>query len=228
MKRLAIIPARGGSKRMPYKNIRPFFGKPVIAYSIEAARACGLFDEIMVSTDDPEIARIAEIYGAKVPFVRSPAASGDFATLTDVITEVLSSYADLGVTFDSFCCILATAPLISAERLSEGSEMLENKSYDSVFPVLKFSYPIQRALRINSGKVYMTSPEFALSRSQDLEPRYHDSGQFYWMKTSEFERQKKLFADNSGAIILSEMEVQDIDNEEDWALAELKYKMLSK
>lgn len=226
MKRLAIIPARGGSKRIPHKNVKPFLGKPIIAYSIEAALGSGLFDEVMVSTDDEQIAETARHYGASVPFMRSAATADDYATLADVIDEVLARYKESGVVFDSFCCILATAPLLRPVRLGEAFRMLESERFDSVFPVLRFSYPVQRCLRMEEGRIGMVWPEYARSRSQDLEPRYHDSGQFYCMWTEEFRKQKRLFAANSGAVVLSEMEVQDIDTEEDWTLAEVKYRML--
>lgn len=226
MTRIAIIPARGGSKRIPRKNIKPFNGRPVIAYSIEAALKSKLFDEVMVSTDDKEIAGIASAHGAQIPFYRHENSSGDFAHIADVIEEVLEKYKNAGKEFDYFCCIFSTAPFITPERLKEGWKLLQKNNFDSVFPVLKFSYPIQRALKIENGKVSMILPENFNKRSQDLIPAYHDSGQFYWMKTAEFLRQKRLFAENSGAIVLSDLEVQDIDTEEDWKVAEMKYKIL--
>ncbi len=231
MKRLAIIPARGGSKRIPRKNVKPFLGKPMLAYSVETALESGLFDEVMVSTDDPEIAETAERYGAKVPFVRSAATADDHAALSDVIAEVLDEYEKRGERFDAFCCLLATAPLLRGERLEEAWRLMTRWDYDSVFPVVRFGYPVQRCLRIaageeEEGRVSMVWPEYARSRSQDLEPRYHDSGQFYWMRTDRFRRQGTLFAARSGAIVLPETEVQDIDTPEDWAMAELKYRLL--
>ena len=226
MKNLAIIPARGGSKRIPRKNIKDFLGKPIIAYSIETALESGLFEEVMVSTDDHEIAEIAIKYGAKVPFFRSEKTSNDHAHIAEVIAEVLEKFKTLNKEFDNFCCIFSTAPFIKKGRLKEGFDLMINNNFDSVFPVLKFSYPIQRALKIESEKVSMILPENFNKRSQDLMPAYHDSGQFYWMKTQEFYKQKRLFAENSGAIILSEMEVQDIDTVEDWEVAEMKYRFL--
>ncbi|OFX19450.1 MAG: pseudaminic acid cytidylyltransferase [Bacteroidetes bacterium GWA2_31_9] len=226
MKNLAIIPARGGSKRIPRKNIKDFLGKPIIAYSIETALESGLFEEVMVSTDDHEIAEIAIKYGAKVPFFRSEKTANDYAHIAEVIEEVLEKYKALNKIFDNFCCIFSTAPFIKKGRLKEGFDLMINNNFDSVFPVLKFSYPIQRALKIESEKVSMILPENFNKRSQDLMPAYHDSGQFYWMKTQEFYKQKRLFAENSGAIILSEMEVQDIDTVEDWEVAEMKYRFL--
>ena len=227
MKKLAIIPARGGSKRIPRKNIKLFLGKPIIEYSIKAALDSGLFDEVMVSTDDREIADISINAGAKVPFFRSEKTANDFAHIADVIEEVLIEYQKIGKIFDAFCCIFPTAPFLLPNRLVEGFNLMTDKNFDSIFPVLRFSYPIQRALKIEDGKVSMILPENFNKRSQDLMPSYHDSGQFYWMKTKEFDKQKRLFAENSGAIILTEMEVQDIDNDEDWEIAELKYKMIN-
>ncbi len=228
MNNIAIIPARGGSKRIPRKNIKPFLGKPIIAYSIEAAQKSGLFAEIMVSTDDPEIAAVAKTYGASVPFYRSPQTANDFATIGDVVDEVLTTYEKNGKTFDCVCCLLATAPFILPQRIQEAYQLMLDKHYNSVFPIVRFSYPIQRALRLTDGKVSMFQPENFAKRSQDLEPAYHDSGQFYWMRVEEFKKQKRFFAQNSGAIILPETEVQDIDTEEDWKLAECKYQWLKK
>ena len=224
-KNIAIIPARGGSKRIPHKNIKPFLGKPIIAYSIEAAQKSGLFSELMVSTDDNEIAGMAKKYGATVPFFRSPQTANDFATIGEVIEEVLLNYQKQGKMFENVCCLLATAPFINTKRLMEAYDLMLEKKYDSVFPIVRFSYPIQRALRLSDGNVSMFQPENFAKRSQDLEPAYHDSGQFYWMKVEEFMKQKRFFSKNSGAIILPETEVQDIDSEEDWKLAEWKYKM---
>ena len=226
MSNLAIIPARSGSKRIPLKNIKPFLGKPIIAYSIEAAIQSGLYAEVMVSTDDDNIAKIAKTFGATVPFFRSPQTANDFTHLGDVVKEVLLMYKKTGKWFDNVCCLLATAPFITPNRLSEAYQLMLNKQYDSVFPIVRFSYPIQRALRLKDEKVSMFYPENFSKRSQDLEPAYHDSGQFYWIKTEAFLKNKRLFTSNSGAIILPETEVQDIDSEEDWKIAEMKYKLL--
>jgi len=227
LKNISIIPARGGSKRIPRKNIRNFLGKPIIAYSIEAAHKSGLFTEIMVSTDDPEIAQIAKQYGAKVPFFRSQQTANDFATIAEVVEEVLLTYQKQGQKFDNVCCILATAPLIKPERIKEAYNLMLNQNFDAVFPIVRFSYPIQRALRFVEGRVAMFEPDNYAKRSQDLEPTYHDSGQFYWMRVDEFFKQKRFFAKNAGAIVLPETEVQDIDVEEDLKIAELKYTMIS-
>lgn len=226
MKNLAIIPARGGSKRIPRKNIKPFMGKPIIAYSIEAALQSGIFDEVMVSTDDEEIAEVAKQYGANVPFMRSKKNSDDHATMEDVIEEVLNEYYCQNKSFDSFCCILSTAPFLRLMSLINSHIKFLDGQYDSLFPVLRFTYPIQRALRQVDGKIVMREPQYIHSRSQDLEPMYHDSGLFYWMTVSKFMEVKEIFCDNSGMIELSDLEVQDIDTYEDWRMAEIKYQML--
>ncbi|HEY4650406.1 MAG TPA: pseudaminic acid cytidylyltransferase [Pontibacter sp.] len=226
MKRLAIIPARGGSKRIPRKNIKPFLGKPIIAYSIETALQSGLFDEVMVSTDDAEIAEVAEAYGANVPFLRSETAADDYATTADVIAEVLHNYSPEGKHFEQVCCIYPTAPFIQPAILREALQLLESANYSTVFPVLRYSFPIWRSLKMEANKVEMNWPEHQTSRSQDLEPAFHDAGQFYWLRTADFREQQQLFTPNSGAIELSELHAQDIDNETDWKLAELKYKLL--
>jgi len=184
MKNLAIIPARGGSKRIPRKNIKPFLGKPIIAYSIEAAINSKLFDEVMVSTDDDEIAEVAKKYGAKVPFMRSVKNSDDYATTADVLFEVLDNY-NLKE-FDYACCIYPGAPMITKVTLSEAYDKLISHNFDSVFPIVQFSYPIQRSLKVFDAKVSMVYPEYLISRSQDLEKRFHDAGQFYWFSILNF------------------------------------------
>jgi len=220
MKNLAIIPARGGSKRIPRKNIRDFLGKPIIAYSIETALESGLFDEVMVSTDDDEIAGVAEKYGAKVPFMRSEENADDYATLADVVEEVIGIYRNKGKSFDNTCCILPTSPFVTVSLLKEGFSLLTENSVDSVRPVARFSYPIQRAVKMNNGLLEMFNPEHARTRSQDLEPAFHDAGQFYWMKFH-----KGLKGENKMGFEVSEHITQDIDTEEDWKLAELKFNL---
>ncbi len=226
MSKLAIITARGGSKRIPRKNIKDFLGKPIIAYSIEAALSSGSFDEVMVSTDDDEIAEIAIRYGASVPFKRSEKTSNDFASTTDVINEVIEEYEKRGKHFEIAACIYPTAPFMSASRLKEAVETLEKSDADTLIPVVGFSYPPQRALIINDGKLIFRKPEYMQSRSQDLEPWYHDVGQFYVMRTEAFKKNQALMAGNIIPMVISELEVQDIDNETDWAIAEMKYKIL--
>lgn len=228
MSSLAIITARGQSKRIPRKNIRPFLGKPILQYSIEAALSSGVFTEVMVSTEDDEIAQIAAAAGAAVPFMRSSAAANDYATTDDVIREVLTSYQALGKNFDTFCCIYPTAPFVTAQKLRTAMEML--KEAESVMPVVAFSYPVQRGLSLDSqGHIGYKWPEYAAARSQDLEKIYHDCGQFYACRTEAFFREGTTDTPGMIPLILPEMEVQDIDTLEDWDIAELKYqKMLEK
>ena len=224
MKNLAIIPARGGSKRIPHKNIKEFLGKPIIAYSIDAALKSGLFDEVMVSTDDEQIAAIAKQYGASVPFMRSAETANDFATTRDVLNEVVSEYRKRGQEFDAICCIYATAPLIAAEDIAEAYKTLSSSDFACVYPVVQFSYPIWRCLDVaEDGSMKRHWPEYENSRSQDLPKEYHDTGTFYWYKL----QQGTLTSGKIGAIIVSEERVQDIDTETDWKLAEMKYKLLN-
>lgn len=226
MANVAIITARGGSKRIPRKNIKDFLGKPIIAYSIETALKSGLFDLVMVSTDDEEIAEVAKKYGAQVPFIRSKQTADDFSTTVDVITEVLNELQSIGKHFENACCIYPTAPFITKQTLQEAFDLLIKNKFDSVFPVCPFSSPIQRALEITDSKINMVWPENLNKRSQDLSPRYHDAGQFYWMNVQSFLKEKKVFTQNTGSIILNEIQVQDIDTESDWKIAELKHSLL--
>ena len=227
MSALAIITARGGSKRIPRKNIRPFAGRPILLYSIEAALSSGLFDEVMVSTEDPEIAQIAQNAGAQVPFLRSRETAGDYASTDDVIREVLDAYAARGKTFDAFCCIYPTAPFVTAQKLQTAMEML--READSVMPVVAFSYPVWRGLRLDEqGRLCYRWPEYATARSQDLEKLYHDCGQFYACRTRAFLREGTTDTRNMVPLFLPETEVQDIDTLEDWALAEAKYREMVK
>jgi pseudaminic acid cytidylyltransferase len=224
MHAVAIIPARGGSKRIPKKNIKEFCGKPIIAYSIEAAMQSNLFDEIMVSTDDEEIAKVAKQYGAKIPFKRSEKSSDDFAILNDVISEVLECYKSNGKHFNYGCCILSTAPFITTENLKKAFDMLVINNFDSVRPIIRFSYPIQRAFKLlHDNSVQMFNPEHLKTRSQDLEPAYHDAGQFYWFRTD-----KMLSGSFKGGMIISETEAQDIDTLEDWTIAEMKMQLMQR
>lgn len=227
MSAIAIITARGGSKRIPKKNIKDFCGKPIIAYSIEAALKSGKFDEVMVSTDSEEIAKIAGSYGAKVPFLRSEATSDDYATTADVIDEVISEYEKRNMFFDTFCCIYPTAPFVTAKKIAEAVEMLNNSDADSVVSVTKFSFPPQRAFVVREGKVRLQFPENKLKRSQDLEPIYHDCGQFYVCRTDKFREWHFLVTDNTLPYIISQEEVQDIDDISDWLIAEAKFRVLN-
>jgi N-acylneuraminate cytidylyltransferase len=228
MSSVAIITARGGSKRIPRKNIKEFCGKPIIAYSIEAALGSGIFDEVMVSTDDVEIADIAKAFGAKVPFFRSEKTSNDFATTADVISEVLDKYEKMGRSFDYACCIYPTAPFITAEKLKLAMEKLQSEGGDSAMPVVKFSFPPQRCLVINDGSLEYKWPENMNKRSQDLEPFYHDCGQYYVFKVSSFRKSGQIIGGKVIPIITPDTEVQDIDEMTDWEIAELKYKLLHK
>jgi pseudaminic acid cytidylyltransferase len=223
MKNLAIIPARGGSKRIPKKNIKCFHGCPIIKYPIEAALASGKFAEVMVSTDDGEIAEIARRYGASVPFMRSPETAHDLASTEAVIDEVIRRYGDSGQRFECFCCIYPTAPFLTAEKLSASYDLLMSSGANSVISVVKYSYPIQRALVVDSGRLAMLSEEYREARSQELRQTYHDAGQFYWCKTKAFIGEKQLFMRDSVAYEVPETEAQDIDNEIDWRLAEIKF-----
>ena len=225
---IAIITARGGSKRIPKKNIKDFLGYPIIKYSISAAFEANCFCEVMVSTDNYEIAEVAKKFGAKIPFYRSKETSNNFAMTTDVIYEVLNEYKRIGKEFDYVCCIYPTAPFITGDNLKKGYDLLVRTKADSVLSVVRFSYPIQRALKIDNGRLEMIWLENLNKRSQDLMPAYHDAGQFYWLKVDSFLKQRKLFAEYSVAIEIPESEVQDIDNEEDWKIAELKYQLLKK
>lgn len=225
MKNLCIIPARGGSKRIPRKNIKDFLGKPIIAYSIEAAFKSGLFDEVMVSTDDEEIAKIAKKYGANVPFMRSVQNANDYATTVNVILEVIASFEKLGMFFVNICCLYACAPLVKIESLVTGLEKLEVQKFDSIIPLVPFSFPIQRSFKLDENKISYLYPEYEKLRSQDLEKAFHDTGQFYWSSVESLKNNKTLVTKNTGFITLDELHVQDIDNEMDWKMAELKYKL---
>lgn len=225
MKKVAIIPARGGSKRIPKKNIKIFEGKPIIAYTIEIALQSGLFDEVIVSTDSEEIAQISIFYGATVPFLRSEENSNDFATTIDVINEVLDYYAYDCVGITHVCCLYPTAPMINLMDLIHGFDILVAKGFEVVYPIVEFSYPIWRGVQVDeNGYSKMVWSEFKDSRSQDLKKVYHDAGQWYWINNKK--RLTSLLDSYSGSIIIDEMRVQDIDTENDWKIAELKYKLL--
>ena len=226
MKSIAIITARGGSKRIPRKNIKEFLGKPIIAYTIEAAIASNMFDQVMVSTDDNEIAQIAKKYGAMVPFMRSEKTSNDFATTADVLNEVIDEYKKLGESFEYMCCLYPTAPFVTPEAIGQAMKILEDNGADTVLPVVKFSFPPQRGVIMKDGYLTPKYPECMPMRSQDLEPMYHDAGQFYCMKVSSFLEQGKVVMDKTMPYMQDDMNVQDIDTLEDWAIAEVKYKVL--
>lgn len=225
---IAVIPARGGSKRIPHKNIRDFCGKPMIAWPITAAQTSGLFTHIIVSTDDQEIASVAQQWGAEVPFVRPADLSDDFTGTTPVVAHAVAWCLEQGWPLDAVCCIYATAPLIQVEDLHKGLELLQFNSEGYVFSVTSFTSTIQRAFRINtSGKTEMFYPEYFNARSQDLEPAYHDAGQFYWAKPQTWLAKKSGF-DGGLPVILPRWRVQDIDTLEDWQRAEYMCKFLYK
>lgn len=222
-KSIAIITARGGSKRIPGKNIREFCGKPILYYSIQAALDAGIFDEVMVSTDNEEIAEIAKKYGASVPFMRSPETSNDYATTSDVLREVLTNYEKQGEKFGIMACIYPTAPFVTADKLKCAVALLKEKHATSACSVVKFSFPPQRAYVIRNGCLQYRNPEYRESRSQDLETLYHDCGQFYIYEIESFLKGKDM--EKRIPIVMSDLEVQDIDNEEDWEIAEIKYEL---
>ena len=227
MSSIAIITARGGSKRIPHKNIRDFCGKPILAYSVEAALQAGCFDEVMVSTDDPEIAEIAKKYGASVPFFRSPETSGDFAGTAEVLLEVLQEYEKRGQTFDLACILYPTAPFVTAAVLAEGArKMTEVSDADSLLPVVRFSYPVQRSLVERDGVLIFEQPGYLTSRSQDLEPHFHDAGQFVFFRPESLRKNGNLLLGKILPMEIPETRVQDIDNETDWKLAEVKYRLM--
>ncbi|WP_408070028.1 pseudaminic acid cytidylyltransferase [Butyrivibrio sp. JL13D10] len=228
MSAIAIITARGGSKRIPRKNIKIFNGKPIINYSIEAALESGIFEEVMVSTDDEEIAEIAKNAGANVPFFRSAETSTDTATTADVLLEVLDRYEEMGRSFEYGCCIYPTAPFVTARKLKEAMDELAKSGAESIVPMQEFSYPPQRGLFIDDkGLVKMLHPEYATTRSQDLQKQYHECGQFYIFRNDAFKIQKDTTMEKSIPYIIDPVESQDIDNESDWLLAELKYRFLT-
>lgn len=218
---VAIIPARGGSKRIPRKNVKKFHGKPMIAYSIEVAAASGCFDKVIVSTDDTEIADVAKAYGADVPFLRPAEISDDYATTRDVVEHAIRWCGSEGWRVDAVCCLYATAPFVLVEDLQRGYQFLKSEGVQFAFSVTSFSFPIQRAIKVgDGGAISMFSPENEQVRSQDLEEAYHDAGQFYWGKTNAFLDKLSIFSPHSRAVLLPRNRVQDIDTPEDWELAE--------
>lgn len=217
---LCVITARGGSKRIPKKNIKDFMGQPMIAYAIKAALSSRIFDEVMVSTESDEIAKVAKSYGASVPFMRSLKNADDYATTGDVLAEVLSEYEKRGQSFDELCCIYPCVPLLDGEILRDAYLRFKDSGASRLVPVVRFGFPIQRAFRVNKkGFLEYREPENAPKRSQDLEPMYHDAGAFYFYKL-------KALNDDTIMYEMSENMVQDIDNPEDWRMAEIKYKVL--
>lgn len=224
--KIAMITARGGSKRIPRKNIKEFCGKPILAYSIEAAIKSGIFDEVMISTEDDEIAEIAQRCGATFPFRRSKEMAGDHAMTIDVMLEVAEEYRKRGREPESICCIYPTAPFVTAEKLRKANDLFEKSGCDAVIPVVRFSFPPQRCFVINGEYMKFKWKEYELSRSQDLEPYYHDAGQFYFIRTGVMKKGHTLVPEKTAPLIMDEMEVQDIDNIDDWNIAEIKYQAM--
>ncbi len=224
--KMAIIPARGGSKRIPRKNIKLFYGKPMIAYSIEAAIESGCFDKVIVSTDDHEIAEVAKEYGAEVPFMRPQNIADDYATTMDVIQHAVQWCEQQKLPITYICCLYATAPFVQAKDLKKGWEIVQQPDVKYAFSATTFPFPIQRAIKIsNSGNVSMFSPEYELTRSQDLEESYHDAGQFYWGEVDAFKQKLAIFDQQSRCVMLPRKQVQDIDTPEDWDFAEILFSM---
>lgn len=228
MMRVAIIPARGGSKRIPRKNIRPFFGQPVIAYPIQAALQSGAVDKVVVSTDDPEIAAIARQFGAETPFMRKAELADDFTGTMDVIRNAITELQQLGWPLSSCACIYAPTPLLSSQNILAAYTLLQDTGADYVFTAAKFSFPIQRALlQTSQGGIKPFDPNSIMERSQDLPATFHDAGQLYWaMAETWLDTSKFLFGEGSRMLLLPEHLVQDIDTPEDWYRAELIYKMM--
>ena len=227
MSNVAIITARGGSKRIPRKNIRPFLGKPIIAYVIEAALQSGLFQEVMVSTDDAEIADVARHYGATVPFMRSPENANDHAATVDVLLEVMDAYAERRQTFGHICCLYPTSPFVTTDILLKTYQVLLAKGVAIVYPLQRFHFPIQRAFYLDDGVIRWADPDSFLKRSQDLEVAYHDAGQFYWFDAAQLMAHRKLPGLSAGGVEISELQAHDIDSEEDWKIAEFKWKLMN-
>lgn len=229
MSSIAIITARGGSKRIPRKNIRDFCGKPIITYSIDAAIKSNMFDKVMVSTDDEEIKEISVKYGAEVPFLRSQKNSDDCTPTKSVLLEVIEKYEKLGYKFEYLCCIYPTAPFITAEKIQKAMNLLMDTQCDSVIPIVPFSFPPQRGFLIGTEfGISFQYPEYEIARSQDLQTVYHDCGQYYCINVERFVNENRLVMKNTKGIIVNELEVQDIDNYTDWEIAEIKYKMMMK
>ncbi len=223
---IAVIPARGGSKRIPRKNIKYFHGKPIIAYSIEAAINSRCFDKVIVSTDDLEIAEIAKKYGAVVPYLRPSNISDDFTGTNVVVKNVIEWFLDQGTIVEYACCIYATAPFLQLKYIQEGFNNICKNSFDFSFSVTTFAFPVQRSLRIKDIGVEPIWPDFILQRSQDLEEAYHDAGQFYWGTSEAFINEHELFSSESIPVVIPRYLTQDIDTPEDWTRAEIMFKVL--
>lgn len=224
--KIAVITARGGSKRIPQKNIRNFCGRPILSYSIDAALESKMFDEVMVSTDSEKIAEIARQYGANVPFLRSEENSNDFATTAQVLLEVLASYERMNRNFETVCCLYPTAPFVTAAKIQEAFALMEHTNANAVVPVVRFSFPPQRAFVIENDGLKYQYPQYEKARSQDLKPIYHDCGQFYLCKTKALQTYGSLIVPQTQGLIVPEEEVQDIDTLSDWNIAEMKFRRM--
>ncbi|MFV1467692.1 pseudaminic acid cytidylyltransferase [Idiomarina sp. HB] len=224
---IAVIPARGGSKRIPRKNLKEFCGKPMIAWAIEAAKASGCFDDIIVSTDDDEISTIAQAYGASAPFKRPGNLSDDYTGTTPVIKHAVEWYEMHVKPVSYVCCIYATAPFLQPEDIRQGLASVKDTGVDYAFSATSYAFPIQRALRLSEGgRVSMFQPQHFNTRSQDLEEAWHDAGQFYWGEVGAWTNEKTLFSERSVAVMLPRHRVQDIDTLEDWTRAEWLFKAM--
>ena len=227
MKKLCVIPARGGSKRIPRKNVKLFHGQPMVSYSIRAAQACGLFDTIVVSTDDEDVAQVARDHGAETPFVRPPELGNDHIGTDAVVVHAINWFRDQGMVFDAACCVYATAPLIDPERIKDGWDRLCEPGRRFAFAVTSFPFPIQRALKQTpDGSIDMFWPENRTKRSQDLEHAYHDAAQFYWGWSDAWLNSEIIFSPISAPVILPRTHVVDVDTPEDWEVAEVTYRVL--
>lgn len=224
---VAIIPARAGSKRIPRKNLRPFLGKPILQYSIEAALQSRLFHRVVVSTDSPEIAALAQALGAEAPFLRPEHLADDHTPLAEVVHHALSWLAEQGQQYQYACCILATAPLLQQRFLKEGAAILRSEACDAVIPVTTYEFPIFRSFKLDDGTLKLMWPEYELMRSNDLAEAYHDIGQFYWLQVAAFLRSRRIFAPSARAVLVPRSLVQDIDTEDDWQRAEFLARTLT-
>lgn len=225
MSAIAVIPARGGSKRIPRKNIKSFYGRPMISYSIEGAKSCNIFDKIIVSTDSPEIADAARQSGADVPFIRPPELADDFTPTAPVLLHALEQLSRAGEGYQFLCCIYPTAVFIQPKYIMDGFKLIKTGKAETVFSVTSYSFPIFRALKIeDDGRLKMFWPEYEMTRSQDLTEAYHDAGQFYWLNVPRFIQSKKIYGDRAMPVVIPRSLVVDIDNEEDWEVAENLYR----
>ena len=227
--KVAVIPARGGSKRIPGKNVKLFAGKPLISYSINAALSCGLFDRIIVSTDSPEIAKVAKQFGAEVPFLRSPELADDYSGTDAVVLDTLKRIEEKNISARYVCCLYATVPFIRPADLKQGYEILRSSGSCSAFTVTTFPAPIFRALQANEmDQLEMIWPQYRMTRSQDLPEAFHDAGQFYWADVEKYLTEKTFWSSDAMPIPLPRYRVQDIDTPEDWKMAEMMFELLLK